>query len=104
MDLTIGQIVISKAGRDKGSAFVVAALKLEGEGNEYAFLVDGDKRPVTNPKKKKRRHLQHTLTIDKELAAAIKSGAHLKDADFRAVLKKFRDFGDRTLTMPEKGT
>jgi len=89
MDLTIGQIVISKAGRDKGEAFVAVALKCEKDG-EYAFLADGDKRPLNNPKKKKRRHLQHTLTVDEEIANAIKNGKHLKDADFKTAIKSFK--------------
>jgi len=82
MDLQVGQIVISKAGRDKGAAFVVT--KLEGD---YALLVDGKSRRLDNPKRKKTKHLQPTNYVDKNLAQIITTGAYLKDADFRATIK-----------------
>ena len=58
MDLQIGQIVISKAGRDKGMTFVVTALD-----GEYAYLVDGRIRRLANPKRKKRKHIQHKNVV-----------------------------------------
>ncbi|MCL2619959.1 MAG: KOW domain-containing RNA-binding protein [Defluviitaleaceae bacterium] len=82
MDLQVGQIVISKAGRDKGVAFVVT--KLEGD---YALLVDGKSRRLDNPKRKKTKHLQPMNYMDKNLAQIITTGAYLKDADFRATIK-----------------
>ncbi|MCL2575011.1 MAG: KOW domain-containing RNA-binding protein [Defluviitaleaceae bacterium] len=82
MDLQIGQIVYSKAGRDKGECFVVVAT----EGS-FAHLVDGRNRPIERPKLKKRMHIQHTNTVDKQLAQAIISGAHLKNSDFRTAIK-----------------
>ena len=52
MDLKAGQVVRSKAGRDKGRLFVV--IKVEGL---YAFVADGSLRKIEKPKKKKMKHL-----------------------------------------------
>lgn len=84
MDITVGQIVISKAGRDKAQLFVV--IKLQGE---YAYLVDGRYRVLANPKRKNVKHIQPTKTIDKALQKAINENLYLKDADFRSALKVF---------------
>ncbi|MCL2353390.1 MAG: RNA-binding protein [Defluviitaleaceae bacterium] len=88
MDLKIGQIVISKAGRDKGKVFVVLGLSCEKDG-EFAFLVDGGERSVAKPKKKKYKHIQPTLTLDVNLAEMIAQKANLKDSDFKAAIKNF---------------
>ena len=54
----VGQIVISKAGRDKGCLLVTV-----GE-TEKAFLVcDGKKRPLERPKTKSKRHVAVTNTL-----------------------------------------
>ncbi|MCL2170219.1 MAG: KOW domain-containing RNA-binding protein [Defluviitaleaceae bacterium] len=53
--LKIGQIVISKAGRDKGQWFVVVGVE-----GDYALLADGKGRSLEGPKRKKRKHIQHT--------------------------------------------
>ncbi|MCL2168898.1 MAG: KOW domain-containing RNA-binding protein [Defluviitaleaceae bacterium] len=82
MDLQIGQIVISKAGRDKGFAFVITRLE-----DDYALLVDGKSRLLTNPKRKKAKHLQPMNHVDAALARMIVTGAYLKDADFRTAIK-----------------
>lgn len=58
-DLSIGQLVKSKAGRDKGEVFIV----LDIVDKNYALIVDGKLRRISNPKKKKIKHLQKTNTI-----------------------------------------
>lgn len=50
-----GQIVFSKAGRDKGKAMVV--LKIQ---NEYIFVTDGKEHPIERPKRKNPKHLEIT--------------------------------------------
>lgn len=55
MAFEAGQIVISKAGRDKGTALVVTAI------TELGVLVcDGKQRPLERPKRKNPRHLLPT--------------------------------------------
>ena len=50
-----GQIVISKAGRDKGEAFVILS-----HNGDYCLIANGKSRKLENPKRKKWKHLQPT--------------------------------------------
>lgn len=84
MEFSVGQVVISKAGRDKAGVFIV--YNIDGD---YLYLVDGKARPLENPKKKKIRHIQPTKTIDAALHEAITAKQHIKNADFRTALKQF---------------
>ena len=54
----IGQIVCSKAGRDKGYFMVVVK---ESEG--VVFVCDGKERPLERPKLKNPKHLCFTNTV-----------------------------------------
>ena len=52
-EISIGDLVVSRAGRDKGRPFVV--LRAE---EEFVYLVDGALRRLEKPKKKKRMHVK----------------------------------------------
>lgn len=69
MEFCIGQLVRSKAGRDKGSDLVV--LRVE---NGYVYVADGKRRKLENPKKKKLRHVQASGKISEEIAGRIAGG------------------------------
>ena len=71
-----GEIVRSRAGRDRGRAFVILELLDE----DYVLLVDGRLRTLERPKKKKRRHLLKASDTRMELSE------HLLDADIRKFL------------------
>ncbi|MEJ8785569.1 KOW domain-containing RNA-binding protein [Peptoniphilus sp. EMRHCC_23] len=58
-DIKVGQVVISKAGRDKEGFFVV----LEVIDDRYLLLADGKRRTLDNPKRKKAMHLQKTHSL-----------------------------------------
>ncbi len=49
-----GDIVISRAGHDKGKAFVVVAQV----GEEFVLIADGKSRRVEDPKLKRTKHLR----------------------------------------------
>ena len=74
--LMIGGIVRSRAGRDRGRAFVI----LEILDEQYVLLADGKLRTIERPKKKKRRHLLKASEARMELTG------HLVNADFRKFL------------------
>lgn len=50
MDTNPGQLVFSKAGRDKGKKFIITAVDKD---SGYVYIVDGKLRRVENPKKKR---------------------------------------------------
>ena len=65
MELTRGQVVKAKAGRDKGGYFAVVSL-----APPWAQVCDGKRRPLERPKRKKLIHLASTRTVLPEEALA----------------------------------
>ncbi len=86
MEYTVGQVVYSKCGHDKGKAFIVT--EIEGD---FLYLTDGKSRKMDKPKKKKTKHVQITNYYDDELKTKIENGEYLLDADFVKALKKYSD-------------
>lgn len=78
---TIGQVVYSKAGRDKGLVFVVVCVE-----GEFVYLVDGKLRTLAKPKKKKQMHIQVTKEILTPLQTKLNERLSLSDADIRKAL------------------
>lgn len=58
-DFEIGQLVRSIRGRDKGTVQVVVDLL----DDSHVLVVDGKRRKLDTPKKKKIKHLQRYNTI-----------------------------------------
>lgn len=67
--LSVGEIVQSLAGRDKSRFFVITSLD-----GEYATLIDGKKRKMSNPKRKKLKHIKKISSVSEELTEHILSG------------------------------
>ena len=51
--IEVGMLAISKAGHDKGHVYGIY-----GVDETYVYLVDGKIRTLSNPKKKKKKHVQ----------------------------------------------
>jgi ribosomal protein L14E/L6E/L27E len=84
-DLRIGQIVKSKAGRDKGRVFLICRIIDE----QYVLVCDGDLRKLNNPKKKKVKHLMIYNTVLTEFAERLQSNENLDDAYVRKLLEPY---------------
>ncbi|MFO7612066.1 MAG: KOW domain-containing RNA-binding protein [Clostridia bacterium] len=84
MDVNPGQIVLSKAGRDKGKKFMVLSVDRE---DGYVHMADGNLRKVENPKKKKLRHLVLTGMEIEKLALKIKEGKPLQNSEIYKEIK-----------------
>ena len=78
----IGMIVTSRAGRDKGRAFVVVGRA----GDEQVLLVDGKLRLAAKPKRKKLKHIH--VTNDRVEIAQELMRAGTADAFIRAKLRE----------------
>jgi len=78
VDANPGQLVLSKAGRDKGKKFILTAVDKE---SGYAYIVDGKLRRVENPKKKKLKHLEMTGIVSSKLAEKLKEGKSLQNPE-----------------------
>lgn len=82
-DLAIGQIVKSKAGRDKGDIFIVYDIIDEN----YVLVVDGKTRKISKPKKKKLMHLQRYNTVINDFIK-MKEEINFNDALVRSLLSE----------------
>lgn len=83
--ISIGQVVKSKAGRDKGRIFLVYKVI----DNQNVLIVDGDLRKLDNPKKKKIKHLIIYNTILPELEEKLASKIKINNAYIRKLLEPF---------------
>lgn len=77
-DIKVGQLVISKAGRDKEEHFLVVEVT-----GEYVYLVNGKSRRIDQPKKKKVKHIQPTHWLSRNVAEEIQSYGKLSNADIQ---------------------
>ena len=81
----IGQIVVSKRGRDCGLTFVV----LNSCEEEFLFITDGRLRKVEKPKKKKMKHLTYTGYRSEVLRSMLLKEQYVTNRQVREELKKF---------------
>jgi large subunit ribosomal protein L14e len=81
--ITLGQIVHSKAGRDKGKYFIVVNIV----DDDYVLIVDGKLRKIDNPKKKKIKHLVSHNIVTEDILTSIKSNKRITDAELRKSLQ-----------------
>lgn len=86
LQLSIGQIVKSRAGRDKGDVFLV----YEIVDAQYVLLVDGKRRKIDNPKKKKQKHLTVYNTVLTDLSYRRDNDIKITNSFIRKLLDPFQ--------------
>lgn len=86
MDLQIGQIVLSKMGRDKNRFFIIFDITDDG----YVYLIDGKLRKIKKPKKKKIKHIAPTMFVSEEIKEKILK-KKLTDAEVAKVIEEFEN-------------
>lgn len=89
MSYETGDVVISLAGHDKGTCYVVV-----GKENDIFLLANGKTKLMDSPKHKKPKHLNKVASLDERLVQELKSqnGAFAKnrgtaDSELRNALK-----------------
>lgn len=82
-DISIGQIVVSAAGRDKGDKFVVLCII----DSQYVYISDGRTRKLEKPKKKKLKHLKKLKFVAEDIKDKLESGDKLSNSEIRKLLK-----------------
>lgn len=83
-ELTIGQMVKSRAGRDKDRYFLV----LDIIDENFVLLVDGDLRKVDSPKMKKVKHIALVNRCCYDLRAELDQGRSITDEWIRREIDK----------------
>ncbi|MDR1092776.1 MAG: KOW domain-containing RNA-binding protein [Clostridiales bacterium] len=78
-----GRAVTSKAGRDKGTIYVVCAV----DGN-FALAANGSGRPLAKPKRKRIKHLKPLPELSETLSEKFRDGKKVYDAELKAFVKR----------------
>lgn len=86
IDFQVGQIIKSKAGRDKDRYFIIIEVK-----DEYVYVVDGNLRKLEKPKAKKIKHIQPVNVVVEELKEQLALGYKVTNADIRKALELYID-------------
>lgn len=84
IEINIGDIVLSKAGRDSGRYYIV----IKREEN-FAFICDGDLHKTDKPKKKKLKHLKSDGHSSEYVKAKLDEGAKVTNAELRRAISEF---------------
>ena len=77
-DITVSNVVVSRAGRDQGEWFYVI-----DADPVYLFLANGKDRTMEKPKRKKRKHVQKVLRSETRVAGKILSGDKVLNGELR---------------------
>jgi ribosomal protein L14E/L6E/L27E len=87
-DLELGQVVISKQGKDVGRTYVVV-----GVADSRVLLADAQKFNVTSPKRKNPKHLQPMRLIIDEVRKKVEEGQNIDHGRFRYLLSVMKNGG-----------
>ena len=78
-----GMFAFSLAGHDKGKMYLVCR-----EEEDYVYLTDGNLRPLSNPKKKRKKHIQIVKSgLDQALVHKLQSGQTIYNEEIRRAIK-----------------
>lgn len=80
----IGDIVLSKMGRDRDRHYIVMSLD-----ENYVFICDGDYHKVAKPKKKKTKHVEATGGRSEYVAGKIAEDAKVTNTELRRAIAEF---------------
>ena len=81
-----GDAVRATAGHDREDLFLV--LREEGD---FLWLVDGKRRKLETPKKKRRKHVASAGVWTHPVAVRVQDGAPVLDSEIRAALAEARN-------------
>ncbi len=86
MDFERGQIVVSRAGHDKGSLYCV----MDTDG-DFLLLADGKTRKVDRPKRKRRKHAAYAGETGHPALTRFRGGRPIADSELRRALAAIRE-------------
>jgi len=81
-----GQIVFSKSGKDKGTAYIVYDYD-----KSYVYVVDGKLRGLEKPKRKNPIHIQITKNIDYDIKNKLENKDYILNSDIRKALAEYNN-------------
>ena len=87
MNFCAGDIVLSKAGRDKNMHFII----LDVIDEQFVLIADGKKRRVDNPKRKKCKHLENTGNRSEYVKDKLGAGIRVTNPDLKKELAEYNE-------------
>lgn len=78
----LGRVAVSKAGRDKGRAFLIIGIVDE----DHVHLADGEMHKLSRPKKKKLKHIKIEDAAAESVKEKLAAGTKVFDAEVRRSL------------------
>ena len=84
MESHIAEFVVAKSGKDIGDCYMVIS-----EEDNYLFLSDGKRRKVSNPKKKKIKHVSFSGVTDEFILKRLTTTGKLTNKEVRYALSNF---------------
>lgn len=81
--IALGQIVHSKAGRDKNRYFIVVGVI----DDDYVLVADGQLRKIDSPKKKKIKHLVFHNKYDTNVQRMLEKNEKISDVYLKKSLE-----------------
>lgn len=85
MEIGLGSVVLSKAGRDKGKYFIV----VEVVDKEYVKISDGNTHSLAKAKLKRLKHLKANGDVLTKIADKFKESKQLYDAEICSALRVY---------------
>jgi ribosomal protein L14E/L6E/L27E len=83
--LQLGQVVVSKAGRDQGRFMMIVGF---AEDNTL-LLADGSLRKLETPKRKNIKHVAKTNTVFEEIASQLSNPPDIANAAIKTYLSRY---------------
>lgn len=94
----LGQLVSSKAGRDKGKYYLAVQIRPDG----IVLVADGTGRKMQAPKKKNIKHLVVHKRVAAAVAAKLEIGQNIGDGELRTALSALLGGDDQALVCSEE--
>lgn len=87
-----GCLAKSKAGHDEGKIYLIIS-----EDEEYVYLSDGKYKPIEEPKKKKKKHIQIIKKKqDEDLTNRLLSGKPVSNEEIKRQIKVWNSYCKNT--------
>ena len=81
----IGRFATSKAGHDKGTLYVIVGVE-----GDYVYLSDGNHKTLSNPKKKRVKHIQSiNRIVEEELLTKLQNRQKVLDEEIKFAIKHY---------------
>ena len=84
--LNIGDVVLSKKGRDANNYFMVVSVT-----DDLAFVADGKKHALAKPKKKNVKHLSYANAHLDGISDKLQKGLKVFDSEVKSALRQFNE-------------